>query len=58
MLKKILELEGTTELTRAQKQVIKGGIACHFEGDPVCAQGHHCVNYDQGGEGHCEQIKP
>ncbi|MBF4515055.1 hypothetical protein IRZ71_01810 [Flavobacterium sp. ANB] len=58
MLKKILKLEGTQELTREQKQSIKGGIACSFYGDPVCAVGHHCVGYDQGGEGHCEQIKP
>ena len=52
MLKKILELEGTQELTREQKKFVKGGIACAYPGDPVCAPGHHCVN------SHCEQIKP
>ena len=52
MLKKILELEGTQELTREQKKFVKGGIACEYPGDPVCAPGHHCVN------SHCEQIKP
>jgi hypothetical protein len=54
MLKKILKLEGTTELTREQKQKIKGGIAC---GPllPPCMSGWHCIIIPDHDEGYCKQ---
>jgi len=51
MLKKILELEGTQELTRKQQQTIKGGIAC--SASVPCKKGYHCVIADGDFEGHC-----
>jgi hypothetical protein len=52
MLKKILKLEGAQELSREQKQSIRGGVACGG-GFPPCKTGYHCVIPD-GGEGYCK----
>ncbi|WP_456312733.1 hypothetical protein [Pseudomonas shirazensis] len=43
MLKKILELEGATELSKEEKKVIKGGLACYEDG--TCPKGSIC-EYD------------
>ncbi|WP_165608761.1 hypothetical protein [Flavobacterium johnsoniae] len=52
MLKKILELKGTQELSRKQQQLIRGGVACG-PGLPACRSGFHCVIPDEG-EGYCK----
>ncbi|MBF4492190.1 hypothetical protein IRZ83_07610 [Flavobacterium sp. JLP] len=51
MLKKILKLKGTEELSRKQQQTIKGGIAC--SATVPCKAGFHCVILD-GDEGYCK----
>jgi hypothetical protein len=43
MLKDILKLEGAEELTKNEKKVIKGGLACTNEG--TCPTGSYC-DYD------------
>jgi hypothetical protein len=43
MLKNILNLEGATELTKNEKKVIKGGLACYEDG--TCPSGSIC-EYD------------
>lgn len=43
MLKNILNLEGAKELSRNEKKVIKGGLACTQDGK--CPKGSYC-DYD------------
>lgn len=53
MLKKILKLEGAQELSREQKQSIKGGVGCGVD-LPPCKAGYHCVISNPQDVGYCK----